>query len=71
MAGKRNPGALAGAAGVGMTFKAGELNVIPIHSTFGRELHHALRLERLRVRHGIHGPIAVAIASLAYDGGRR
>ena len=71
MADKNNPGALAGAAGVGLTFKAGELNVIPIHSTFDRELHHALRLERLRVRHGIHGPIAVAIASLAYDGGRR
>ncbi len=71
MARKNNPGALAGAAGVGMTFKAGELNVTPIHSTFGGEMHHALRLERLRIRHGIHGPIAVTIASLAYDGGRR
>ncbi len=71
MAGRRNPGALAGAAGVGMTFKAGELNVIPIHSTFDGEMHHPLRLERLRIRHGIHCPIAAAIASLAYDGGRR
>ena len=70
MAGKRNPGALAGAAGVGMTFKAAELNVTPIHSTFDGEMHDALRLTRLRIRHGIHGPIAVAIASLAYDGGR-
>ncbi len=71
MAGKRNPGARPGAAGVGMTFKAGELNVIPTHSTSNGEMHHALRLERLRIRHGIHGPIAVTIASLAYDGGRR
>ena len=71
MAGQRNPGALAGAAGVGLTFKAGELNVIPIDSTFDGEMHHALRLVRLRIRHGIHGPIAVTIASLAYDGGRR
>ena len=71
MADKNNPGALAGAAGVGMTFKAGELNVIPIHSTFDGEMHHALRLARLRIRYGLNGPIAVAIASLAYDGGRR
>ena len=71
MAEKRNPAALAGADGVRLTFKAGELNVIPIHSTFDGEMHHALRLERLRIRHGIHGPLAVAIASLAYDGGRR
>ena len=71
MAGKINPGALAGAAGAGLTFKAGELNVIPTLSTFDGEMHHALRLERLRIRHGIHGPIAAAIASLAYDGGRR
>ncbi len=68
---KRNPGALAGATGVGMTIKAAELNVTPIHTTVDGELHHALRLERLRIRHGIHGPIAAAIASLAYDGGRR
>ncbi len=59
------------AAGVGMTFKAAELNVTPIHSTFDGKMHHALRLERLRIRHGIHGPIAVTIASLAFDGGRR
>jgi len=39
MAGKRNPGALAGAAEVGMTFKAAELNVTPIHTTFDGELH--------------------------------
>ena len=71
MAGKRNPGALAGAAGVGMTFKAGGLNVIPSHSTYDGEMHHALRLARLRLRHGLHGPLAAAIASLAYDGGRR
>ncbi len=71
MAGKRNPGALAGAIGVGMTFKAGEQNVIPIHSTFDGEMHHALRLALLRLRHGLHGPLAAAIASLAYDGGRR
>ena len=70
MTGQRNPGALAGAAGVGMTFKASELNVIPIHSTFDGEMHHPLRLERLRIRHGIHCPIAVAIAYLAYGGGR-
>jgi len=54
-----------------MTIKAAELNVTPIHTTVDGELHHALRLERLRIRHGIHGPIAVAIACLAYDGGRR
>ncbi len=71
MAGKRNPGALAGATGVGMTFKAGELNVIPTLSTFDGEMHHALRLERLRIRHGIHGPIATTNASLAFDGGLR
>ncbi len=68
---KRTPAALPGADGVGMTFKAAELNVTPIHTTCDGELHHALRLARLRVRHGIHGPIAVAIASLAFDGGRR
>jgi hypothetical protein len=34
-------------------------------------MHHALRLERLRIRHGIHGSIAAAIATLAYGGGRR
>lgn len=70
MSGKKHPGARPGAAGVGMTIKAATLNVTPIHTTFDGELHHALRLARLRVRHGIHGPIAVAIASLAYDGGR-
>ncbi len=68
MAGQRNPGALAGAAGVGMTFKAGELNVMPIRSTFDGEMHHALRLERLRIRHGQHGPLASTIALLAYGG---
>ncbi len=68
---KRNPGALAGATGVGMTFKAGELNVTPLDSTLDRELHHALRLERLRVRHGLSGPLAARIAFLAHDTGRR
>jgi len=71
MAEHRNPGALPGATGVGLTFKAATLNVTPAISTLDNELHHALRLERLRIRHGIHGPIAAAIASLAYDGGRR
>jgi len=71
MALTRNPGALAGATGVEMTFKAGELNVIPSHSTYGGELHHALRLVRLRHRHGLSGALAASIASLAFDGGRR
>ena len=54
---KTDPGRTKGAAGTGVTFKAGELNVFPVHSTFDGEMHHALRLERLRIRHGIHGPI--------------
>ena len=70
MTGKRNPGARAGATGVGLTFKA-SLNVSPSHSTFDGEMHHAMRLERLRIRHGIHGPVASAIAALAFDGGWR
>jgi hypothetical protein len=56
---------------VGMTFKAATLNVSPSHSTFNSEMHHAMRLERLRIRHGIHGPVAAAIAALAFDGGRQ
>jgi hypothetical protein len=44
MAEKRNPGALVGAVGVGMTFKAGELNVRPIYSTFDGKMRHAMRL---------------------------
>ena len=71
MTGKRNPAARPSAGGVGMTFKAGELNVRPIYSTFDGEMHHAMRLARLRIRHGIHGPIAAAIAALAFDGGRQ
>ncbi len=71
MAGKRNPGALAGAAGVGMTFKAVELNVNAIHTTFEGELHHRLRVARLQRRHGLTGSRADLIASLAFDGGRR
>jgi hypothetical protein len=71
MAGKINPGALAGATGVGMTFKAGELNVIPIHTTFDGELHHRLRVACLQRRHGLTGSRADLIASLAFDGGRR
>ena len=71
MAGKRNPGALAGASGVGVTFKAATLNVSPIHSTSDGELHQALRLARLRRRHGLNGPLAATIANLCYDGGRR
>ena len=68
MAGKMNPDALAGAAGVGMSFKAGEPNVIPIHSTFDGELHHTLRLARLRRRHGLTGSRAVLLANLIFDG---
>jgi len=71
MAHKRNPGALAGATGVRMTFKAASLNVTPPLSTFDGELHHALRLGRLRRRHGLTGSLAAYVASLAYDGGRR
>ena len=70
MAGKKNPGALTGATGVGLTFKAYELSVTSIPTTFYGEMHHAKRLERLRIRHGLHGLIAVAIAPLAYDGGQ-
>ena len=71
MALKKNPGARPGAPGFGMTFKAGELNVTPSHSNSDDELHHALRLHRLRHRHGLSGPLAAFIASLAFDGGRR
>ncbi len=60
MAGKRNPGALAGAAGVGMTFKAVELNVNPIHSTFAGEMHHAMRLDRLPTPSGNWSPANAA-----------
>ena len=65
----KNPGARPGATGVGMTFKAGELNVNPHHIAFDGELHHALRLSRLRKRHGLTGPLAARIAALAFDGG--
>ncbi len=71
MAGKRNPGALAGAAGVGMTFKAVEPMVTPTHTTFDGELHHRLRVARLQRRHGLTGSRADLIAFLAFDGGRR
>ena len=71
MAGKRNPAARASADGVGRTIKAAEPNVTPIHTTFDGELHHAMRLDRLRLRHGLHGPLAATIASLCYDGGRK
>jgi hypothetical protein len=54
-----------------MTFNADTLNVRPNYSTFDGEMHHAMRLERLRIRHGIHGPVAAAIAALAFDGGRQ
>ncbi len=67
MTGQRNPGALAGAAGAELELQAGaafHLGHYPNH----REVQ-ALRLARLRIRYGIHGPIAAAIASLAYDGG--
>jgi uncharacterized protein YjaZ len=53
-----------------MTFKAAELNVFQIHSTIDGELHHAMRLERLRLRHGLQGPLASTIAALAYGGQR-
>ena len=71
MAGKRNPGALAGATGVGMTFKAIEPNVTPTHTTFDGEMHHRLRAARLRARYGLTGSRADLIASLAFDGGPR
>ena len=71
MIGKRNPGARAGATGVGLTFNAATLNVIPILSTFDGELHHRLRVARHQRRHGLTGSRADLIASLAFDGGRR
>ena len=60
MAEKINPGALAGAAGVGMTFKAAELNVISTLSTFDRELHHAMRLDRPPTPSGNWSPARAA-----------
>jgi uncharacterized protein YjaZ len=54
-----------------LTFKADGLNVNSFHSIVYGEMHHAMRLERLRIRHGIHGPLAAAIACIAFDGGRR
>jgi len=71
MTGKRNSGSACQRAGVRLTFKADTLNVRPIYSTFGGEMHHAMRLDRLRIRHGLDGPFAAAIALMAYDGGRR
>ena len=71
MAEKRIPAALARATGIGMTFNAATLNVTPIHNTFDDEMHHTLRLARLRRRHGLNGPLAATIANLCYDGGRR
>ena len=71
MAGKRNPAALARADGVRLTFKAIEPNVTPTHSTFDGELHHRLRVARLRARYGLTGSRADLIASLAFDGGWR
>jgi len=64
-----NPGALAGATGVGMTFKADELNVTQTDSVFSDELHHALRIRRLHLQYGLTGPLAARIAALAFDGG--
>ena len=64
-----NPGARPGATGVGMTFKAGELNVTPTDSAFPDELHHALRIRRLHLQYGLTGPLAALIAALAFDGG--
>ncbi len=66
---KENPGARPGATGVGMTFKAGELNVNPHHRAFDGELHHALRIRRLRKHYGLTGALAALIAALAFDGG--
>ena len=65
----KNPGALAGATGVGMTFEAATLNVNPIDSTDPAELHHALRIRRLHLRRSLTGPLAARIAALAFDGG--
>ncbi len=54
-----------------MTFKAIEPNVTPTHTTFDGEMHHRLRVARLRARYGLTGSRADLIASLAFDGGRR
>ncbi len=62
------PGAPASASRAGMTF-AGEPTVTRSLSTFDGELHHVLRLSRLRNRHGLTGPLAARIATLAFDGG--
>jgi len=58
MAGKRSPGALAGATGAGLTFKATTLNVTRSYSTFNGEMHQDLRHARLRARHGLPAVIA-------------
>ena len=65
----KNPGALAGATGVGMTFEAATLNVNPIDSTDPDELHHTLRIRHLHLQYGLTGPLAALIAALAFDGG--
>ena len=64
-----NPGARPGATGADSTFKAATLNVNPHHRAFDGEMHHALRIRRLHLRHGLTGPIATLIAALAFDGG--
>jgi len=66
-----NPGARPGATGVGMTFKAGELNVNPHHRAFDDELHPALRIRRLHLRYGLTGLVAARIAALAFEEGAR
>ena len=68
---RENPGARPGATGVGMTFKAGELNVTLTDSAFPDALHHALRIRRLHLRYGLTGLVAARIAALAFEEGAR
>jgi len=56
MTGKRNPGALAGAAGAMVTVQAALLNVTTSNSTIPGELHHVMEQSHLRRRHGLSGP---------------
>lgn len=53
------------------SFNAVKLNVIPLHKSINRKLHHGLRLGRLQAEHCPAGSRALPIASLAYDGGQR
>jgi hypothetical protein len=71
MAAKRGPGALAGAAGGGLTSDAVGPDVTSLYTSFNAEWHHRLRLDRLRHRHGLTGSLAETIAQLCYDGGPR